>query len=247
VKGVSEVIESMKGDAGCVFVKTSCRSAKDTSLYSTKFKEAYVASIAKRKEDSSFNSKVIGLLEAGLHALKTYDAESLFSTFLISERVFEDFELALLRKERWEQNLAVRQWTNIDVDMEFRGFVKNGKLNAISQYNYVAYFPRLKELHEKLTTSITKFFYDVCLPAVGTKYNDFIIDFGIVGKNFDEILVIELNEFMDTTDGCMFKWKTDRELLEKGPFTFRIVEDPIPESVQLTFLSQEWLNIIKDN
>jgi hypothetical protein len=25
------VIEAMKGDAGCVFVKTSCRSAKDTT------------------------------------------------------------------------------------------------------------------------------------------------------------------------------------------------------------------------
>jgi len=70
-----------------------------------------------KRDKSSFNNKVIGLLEAGLDALKTYDAQSLFATFLISERVYSDFELALLRKERWKQNLAVRKWTPIDVDM----------------------------------------------------------------------------------------------------------------------------------
>lgn len=52
-----------------------------------------------------------------------------------------------MRKERWEQNLAVRKWTAIgtvglalrfnmlDVDMEFRGFVKDHKLTCVSQYN----------------------------------------------------------------------------------------------------------------
>lgn len=71
----------MKGDEGCVFVKTSCRSAKDTTcaypistlltvkVYSSMFKKYYQESMAKR-QDTSLNSKVIGLLEAGLNALK---------------------------------------------------------------------------------------------------------------------------------------------------------------------------------
>jgi len=233
----------MKGDLGCVFVKTSCRSAKDTTLYSQLFKTYYQESMAKRA-DPSFNSKVIGLLEAGLNALKTYDADSLFSTFLISERVYQDFELALARKERWEQNLAVRKWTPIDVDMEFRGFVKNHKLTAVSQYNYVAFFPRLVVAKDKILSSITKFFYDVCLPKLHDKYSEFIIDFGLIGENYDHVVVIELNEFMDTTDGCTFKWADERHLLENEPLSFRIIEEAIPEETQRKFLSKEWLEII---
>jgi hypothetical protein len=33
--------------------------------------------------------------------------------------------------------------------------------------------------------------------------------------------------------------------LEDGPFCFRIVEEAIPEEKQATFLSPEWLEIVK--
>lgn len=48
---------------------------------------------------------------------------------------------------------------------------------------------------------LTSFFYDVCLPALKDKYTEFIIDFGLVGEKYEKVLVIELNEFMATTDG----------------------------------------------
>lgn len=243
VEKLDVIINSLKGDQGAVFVKTSCRSAKDTTLYSVRFNSAFEAALSKAT-DNSLNSKMIALLQAGTEALTTYEAQGLFDTFLISERVYQDFELAVARKERWEQNLAVRRWTPMDVDMEFRGYVKDHKLTAVSQYNYVAYFPRLVEMRAKLEETITKFFYSTCLPALSDLYSEFIIDFGIVGENFDKILVIELNEFMDTTDGCMFKWATERHLLENEPLTFRLVEKPFPEDVQEAFLSPEWKKLV---
>eukprot|EP01126_Amoeba_proteus_P022828 TRINITY_DN2299_c0_g1_i10.p1 TRINITY_DN2299_c0_g1~~TRINITY_DN2299_c0_g1_i10.p1 ORF type:complete len:232 (-),score=54.17 TRINITY_DN2299_c0_g1_i10:696-1391(-) len=225
---------------GCVFVKTSCRSAKDTTLYNANFKKAYSTFLEQKSEKDSLNSQVCALLEAGCEALKTYDSNSLFSTFLISSRVYQDFELALLRKERWNQSLVVRKWKPIAVDMEFRGFVKNSRITALSQYNYVAFFPKLVSLKDKIEQMIVSFFYNSCLPALNGKYNEFIIDFGIVGESLDEIVVIELNEFMDTTDGCLFHWTNERHLLENEPLTFRIQETEIPPSLQLGFLSVEW-------
>jgi hypothetical protein len=65
----------------------------------------------------------------------------------------------------------------------------------------VAYFPRLVELKEKIKAKITAFFYETCLPALRDKYSEFIIDFGLIGDDYDQVAVIELNEFMDTTDG----------------------------------------------
>jgi hypothetical protein len=44
----------------------------------------------------------------------------------------------------------------------------------------------------------------------------------------------------------MFNWSKERNLLEKGPFKFRMVEHPIPEEQQQKYLSAEWSNIIKD-
>jgi len=86
----------------------------------------------------------------------------------------------------------------------------------------------------------------VCIPALAEKYTEFIIDFGLIGKDYDQVVVIELNEFMDTTDGCMFNWKVDRKILENGPFCFRLVEEPIPEEKQRKFLSPEWLELVQD-
>lgn len=131
-------------------------------------------------------------------------------------------------------------------------------------------------MKSKIEQNITSFFYDVCLPALKDKYSEFIIDFGLVGEDYDQVLVIELNEFMDTTDGmsnfltcatkyhwakntrnfqtisdcflgCMFNWSRERKQLEEGPFNFRIVEEPIPEEKQRGFLSPEWLEIVNSS
>lgn len=120
----------------------------------------------------------------------------------------------------------------------------------------VAYFPRLAAMKAQIEAKIVAFFYDVCLARLKDKYSEFIIDFGLIGENHDTVVVIELNEFMDTTDGlrkslffllcigCMFNWKTERKQLEAGPFCFRTVEEPISEDKQASFLSAEWLDIV---
>ena len=68
--------------------------------------------------------------------------------------------LALDRAERWRENFAVRRWVSIDVGMEFRGFVKGGRLCALSQYNHLCFFPELLERRDAIERRVRTFFED---------------------------------------------------------------------------------------
>jgi hypothetical protein len=166
--------------------------------------------------------------------------------------------LALQHPDRWEQNVAIREWVDVNVSHEFRGFVKNGVLTAVSQYNHLVAFPSLLEddagacntAHDAaLSTStstaatdracewprgdadgagvgtdagsahvkaiadrLTTFFYTKCRDQLASKFADYVIDFAITDR--DEVVVIELNPFLETTDGCLFSWTKERELIE---------------------------------
>jgi hypothetical protein len=115
----------------------------------------------------------------------------------------------------------VRQWVAIDVSMEFRGFVNNGRLNALSQYNHLCYFPELRRHRDRIGASISRFFNESISPCLSGHFESYVIDFAMTG--FDEsrpgverLWVIELNPFMETTDGCLFSWQHERHLLEGG-------------------------------
>ncbi len=54
--------------------------------------------------------------------------------------------------------VVVRYWIDIEPDMEFRGFVYNNTLNALSQYSTLVYFPRLAALRPELLARIVPFF-----------------------------------------------------------------------------------------
>lgn len=51
-------------------------------------------------------------------------------SFVCSERILQDMNVALDRLDRFDENVVVRRWVMLDVDMEFRGFVCNGKLTG---------------------------------------------------------------------------------------------------------------------
>jgi hypothetical protein len=227
------------GDAeyGC-FVKTSSRSAKDhanLAQLKSRFQNALQKVTHKASSAVDENAKLIAMSYASMELLRMYSCEQVLSIFSQSERIWHDMELALAPKNpeqemAWEESIAVRKWVNIEPDMEFRCFVYNGRLTAISQYRHLVHFPRLVANQDPLLKAMVAFF-DVVRPNLFGSFpeDDYILDLavelqpgcdgeGILGHEpfqneaeptIKKIWIVEVNPFYETTDGCMYSWKHD--------------------------------------
>lgn len=180
---LGDVMAEFLKDDGCVFVKTSSRSAKDAVIYQEKFKQLYVNEIAKLDPEhrTRENDQITCLLIAGFQALKMLSAEDVIETFLSSERIYQDFLLALEQKHCFEENFVVRKFVEIDVDMEFRGFVYGNKLTALSQYNYLIHSEKLCRQRHNINSLLLTFFHEEVEPCLIDKEfpDNYIIDFAI--------------------------------------------------------------------
>eukprot|EP00051_Salpingoeca_urceolata_P001561 m.41977 g.41977 ORF g.41977 m.41977 type:complete len:181 (-) comp11506_c0_seq3:265-807(-) len=148
------------------------------------------------------------------------------------------------QEQRFHENLVVREWVPMDVDMEFRGFVANGALNALSQYNHLAFFPRLAELSGSIVARVREFFATEVRHRLCDHFGSYVIDFGF-SVDMEQIFVIELNPFLETTDGAMFSWNNERELLEHGPFEFRFREKVAHGAAAL--MQSDWRDLLADD
>lgn len=217
-----------KSDGNCVFVKTSCRSAKDSGVLEDKCSELFHQYLQKQQQQSADgadgdgtrrgneeNDCIAAALRAGTDMLRVRTASQALNMLMQSERIYQDMKMALMIPERFEENIVVRQWQDIDVDMEFRGFVCNSQLTALSQYNHLVYFPRLIEMRDDIVERVTRYFENEIEPLLTTAgFHSYVVDFALVGKDYKNVVVIELNPFLDTTDGCCFSWEKERHLLQ---------------------------------
>lgn len=127
--------------------------------------------------------------------------------------------------------VAVRAFSSlVDPEKEFRCFVSNGKLTAVSQYDYDCFFPRLQnqEFCTAIVTSINDFVVRYAL-TVFKAYQSMVMDVlvDLEDDNFG-VTLIELNPFDDMTDGALFHWSKDANIihngLREGP-AFRVKQD----------------------
>lgn len=156
-----------------------------------------------------------------------------------SLRVKEDLQ----QIHNWNQiarikvNVSVRKW-NPDVarfpGMEFRGFVYNNKLNAVSQYDDVVYYPNVTRHKEVICTRIKAFFEQHVKEAL-QEHKNYVVDF-FVGPT--DVYIIEINPFHNGAGACLFTWREHRELFMNGPFEFRVVQSPRDDC--LTVLHANW-------
>jgi len=86
---------------------------------------------------------------------------------------------------------------DLQASMEFRGFVRNKRLNALSQYYDVCYYPEVVENKEEIQERVCTFFEEIKdrIPV-----EDYIIDF-FVGE--ERIMIIEINPWATTTGGAL--------------------------------------------
>jgi hypothetical protein len=111
---------------------------------------------------------------------------------------------------------------------EFRGFVFNRQLTAVTQYNDWLYYPPMIARRQEIEQQIRTYFEKICntLP-----HQHYLIDFIIFSET--EIKVIELNPFTTFAGSGLFHWINDIEQIKNGPFEMRIRTEPDPELTNL--------------
>lgn len=190
---LNKVIGEFNKD-GFVFVKTSSRSAKDSPIYMDNFRNIYKAYLNQLNPDekTNENEQIKCLLKAAFDGLKFKAGQEVIEMFFKSERIFQDMLLAVEKKERFNENFVIRKFFHIDIDMEFRGFVYNGKLTCLSQYNYLIYSERLQQNKTEIQNSLKNFFYQNILNKLSeAKFpNKYVIDFALISSKSNVTLII---------------------------------------------------------
>lgn len=182
------------------FAKTSSRSAKDACIFKQDFLELYKKELSKSSEPSQENSRIIALLTAAFLALRMTCASDVLMVFVISERIYQDMLLATEAQnpsdDLFKENIVLRPFVPIDVDMEFRGFVFQQRLTCLSQYNYLIYSARLCQERDAILEKIASFFNRVVKAKLSAyKSNDYVIDFALTkgGKSIYQSKILFLN------------------------------------------------------
>ncbi len=203
------------------FMRASQANSTATSTFtstSTSTTTTTAAAVADQKtaEATECNARLIALVKAATAVMRVHSAADALQMVIASDRIFEDLNMGKLaagdgwagdsadflcfvdfaafqNPSRFLQNIIVRQWVNIEVDMEWRGFVFNSTLNALSQYNHVTYFPRLGAMKDSVGARILQFFNAHVKQRLAAKgYSNYVIDFALSGAALDKVWVIEV-------------------------------------------------------
>uniref|UniRef100_A0A3Q2CA00 Translation initiation factor eIF2 assembly protein n=1 Tax=Cyprinodon variegatus TaxID=28743 RepID=A0A3Q2CA00_CYPVA len=105
--------------------------------------------------------------------------------------------------------LVLRKWSELIPGGEFRCFVKENKLIAISQRDYTQYYQHILKQEEQISQAIQDFF------SQHVQYNfldeDFVFD--VYRDCQGRVWLIDLNPFGEVTDSLLFSWE---ELMSGG-------------------------------
>ncbi|RUS30235.1 D123-domain-containing protein [Jimgerdemannia flammicorona] len=163
-----------------------------------------------------------------------------------SERVYGDLEAILEEQPEGTSTLfdcyiVLRQWEHIPIEYEFRCFVNDGRINAISQYDCLVYFESLPPLKPRLQSAIVAYHATTIQPLLISSgfasANRYVVDFAFIEGDLARPTVIELNPFFNA-DGCLFNFSKDKAVLEQGPIEFRVNEGLVGAGVKLGLMMQ---------
>ena len=242
---ISEAISSLSSNK-CGFVKLSTRSPKDSHIAFAKAREAYVdEKDTVLVQDASGNDKLTLLGKAVVKSLRVKNGEEALKLFVSSDRVGEDLEYAL---EPGDANInerisvVVREWVDIPLWAEFRGFVWNGKLTSIGQYSHPVLFPELLEKAPVIQKDLEKFF-DFVKPKI--PLDRYIIDFGWTD---DRVYLIEINPFdgelVFPASTGLWSWEEDRQQMMYGPLELRLRHEKQSDIVLKKTLDPQWRTVL---
>jgi len=208
-------------------------------MFSPKMKklvQEQVEAIEKQSGKKIERNTLLGIVyDTHLKCLAVHSGKEAVELLSSSIRIWQDI-IATLDGTIGEFKLFVvlRKWMGISNSLEFRAFVYERKLTAISSYNRAVYWPQIQPHKEEIGKKLSKYWHEKILPKLSAHLQNFVIDFAFLNGKLDDIIVVELNPFYDfegnATNAEMFDWQKDEKILKgTAPFEFRIVESPMPE------------------
>ncbi|XP_075868254.1 translation initiation factor eIF2 assembly protein isoform X3 [Nelusetta ayraudi] len=99
--------------------------------------------------------------------------------------------------------LVLRKWSELIPGGEFRCFVKENKLIAISQRDYTQYYQHILKQEEQLCQAVQDFFSQ----HVQYKFPDEDFVFDVYRDSQGKVWLIDLNPFGEVTDSLLFSWE----------------------------------------
>nr|CAB3229165.1 cell division cycle protein 123 homolog [Phallusia mammillata] len=118
-----------------------------------------------------------------------------------------------------EHQLVLRKWANLVPGMEFRCFVKNNCVHAISQRHCKQYYDYLERDKNDLAVDIRQF---VERKIIG-KFPDtnYVVD--VYKKRDNRMWIIDFNPFNKTTDSLLFTWdELNSGVLQPNPYSVEL-------------------------
>lgn len=118
--------------------------------------------------------------------------------------------------------LVLRKWTEINPGHEFRCFVRDGRLVAVTQRDGTNFYKHIKDQKDSVVSDISSFFDE----QVRDKFGPATFVFDVVRSAKDVVLLLDFNPFGATTDPVLYSWPELRDLSpnEEDPVSFRCVE-----------------------
>lgn len=266
IMALAAAIDAIKEEQGYVltFVRLSSRSPKDGALNNPRFQGIYEEELGVLREeqkagdssvndDDELNLKLHALYRASTWCLASEDGVRACQLFVEADRTYDDLKAYAEGKITTDFNLVVREFRTFPVELEFRGFVHNRKLTALTQYNEFCHFSVLSSLYKDIVARIQKDF-DGFMQKI--PLDSYVVDFVLATAKEDQsdenkrlllplsdykVWIIELNPLAEFAGAGLFDWLVDKPvLLGQSPFEFRHHANPPPRSLVLANMTPSW-------
>lgn len=219
---IGSTIASLSPDKGA-FVKLTTRSPKDSHVAFAKAHKTFDVRKLLLGPSPSVNDLMILLGEVVIESLKVTSGEDAIKLLVSSTRVGEDLEYALAHGDQdfcKRTAIVLREWVDIPLWAEFRGFVWDGKLTSIGQYNHPVCFPQLLHHASEIESNLQAFFASVKDRIPLSRY---IVDFAWTPSR---VYLVEVNPFdgevVFPASTGLWSWEKDRQKMMNGPLELRI-------------------------
>ncbi|XP_061570296.1 cell division cycle protein 123 homolog [Cololabis saira] len=152
-------------------------------------------------------------------SLQCFSLSDVFLLFKSSDFVTHDLTQPFLQCSDQDSpdplinyELVLRKWSELIPGGEFRCFVKENKLIAISQRDYTQYYQHILKQEEHIRQAVQEFFSQ----HIQYKFPDEDFVFDVYRDSQGRVWLIDLNPFGEVTDSLLFSWD---ELLSGGEIT----------------------------